>query len=87
MRGGKNISFPTLGLFAYSDILSRLIGGTWPMCTPSLSEMAATALQALGDATKNSEKGFFLMIEGAGLTMPDMQTILLRKFARSWSTT
>jgi alkaline phosphatase len=32
---------------------------------PSLSEMALTALTALEAATKDSEKGFFLMIEGS----------------------
>ena len=32
---------------------------------PSLDEMAQTALRALDEATKDSDKGFFLMIEGS----------------------
>jgi len=32
---------------------------------PSLSEMALTALTALEEATKDSDKGFFIMIEGS----------------------
>lgn len=36
---------------------------------PSLSEMSKKALDILFDATKDTEKGFFLMIEGSRIDM------------------
>ena len=65
MRGGKNVSLPALGLFASTDIPFEVDRRNMADVYPSLSEMAKTALQALSDATKDSEKGFFLMIEGS----------------------
>ncbi|KAH8894894.1 alkaline phosphatase-like protein [Thozetella sp. PMI_491] len=64
-QGGKNISLPALGLFAGSDIPFEIDRRNMADVYPSLSEMAKTALQALRDATEDSENGFFLMIEGS----------------------
>ena len=40
-----------------------------PITQPALSEMTDKALRLLSHATKNSEKGFFLMIEGSRIDM------------------
>ncbi len=65
MRGGENVSLPTLGLFADTDIPFELDRRNMADVYPSLSEMASTALRALEKATKDSDRGFFLMIEGS----------------------
>ncbi|KAB5558576.1 alkaline phosphatase-like protein [Coniochaeta sp. 2T2.1] len=65
MAGGKNVSLPALGLFASGDVPFEIDRRGMGDVYPSLSEMAATAIKALADATKDSEKGFFLMIEGS----------------------
>ncbi|KAH6849857.1 alkaline phosphatase-like protein [Chaetomium sp. MPI-CAGE-AT-0009] len=65
LRGGKNVSLPMLGLFAHSDVPFEIDRRHMADIYPSLSEMAATALTALEEATKDSDKGFFLMIEGS----------------------
>ncbi|KAK3295807.1 alkaline-phosphatase-like protein [Chaetomium fimeti] len=65
LRGGKNVSLPMLGLFADTDVPFEIDRRHMADVYPSLSEMAATALTALEDATKDSDKGFFLMIEGS----------------------
>lgn len=62
---GKNISLPTLGLFAAGDVPFEIDRRNLAHIYPSLSEMAAAALKALEEATKDSDKGFFLMIEGS----------------------
>ncbi|KAM7185658.1 alkaline phosphatase [Rhypophila sp. PSN 637] len=62
---GKNVSLPLLGLFAYYDVPFEIDRRNMADVYPSLSEMAITALTALAEATKDSEKGFFLMIEGS----------------------
>ncbi|KAL1874378.1 hypothetical protein VTK73DRAFT_404 [Phialemonium thermophilum] len=62
---GKNVSLPVLGLFAPTDIPFEIDRRNLSHIYPSLSEMAVTALNALEAATKDSEKGFFLMIEGS----------------------
>ncbi|KAK3953330.1 alkaline-phosphatase-like protein [Pseudoneurospora amorphoporcata] len=62
---GKNVSLPQLGLFATTDVPFEIDRRNMADVYPSLSEMAATALAALEEATKDSEKGFFLMIEGS----------------------
>jgi len=65
LKLGSAVDLPLLGLFANEDIPyeidRRFQGDTYP----SLDEMARTALKALSVATKNSDKGFFLMIEGS----------------------
>lgn len=62
---GKNVSLPQLGLFATTDVPFEIDRRNMADVYPSLSEMAATALAALEEATKDTEKGFFLMIEGS----------------------
>lgn len=62
---GKNVSLPLLGLFAYYDVPFEIDRRNMADVYPSLSEMAITALTALAEATKDSDKGFFLMIEGS----------------------
>jgi alkaline phosphatase len=65
LKLGGSVQLPLLGLFADADIPyevdRRNMGSTYP----SLDEMAQTALKALSEATKDSDKGFFLMIEGS----------------------
>lgn len=67
LKLGTAAKLPLLGLFADTDIPYEIdrahtdANGTFP----SLDEMARTALAALTEATKDSEKGFFLMIEGS----------------------
>jgi alkaline phosphatase len=65
LKGGSAVDLPFLGLFADTDIPYELDRQFENDIYPSLDEMAKVALQALSDATKNSEKGFFLMIEGS----------------------
>lgn len=65
MALGKNVSLPVLGLFADHDVPFELDRRNMADVYPSLSEMATTALRALEDATKDSDQGFFLMIEGS----------------------
>ncbi|KAK3322244.1 alkaline phosphatase-like protein [Apodospora peruviana] len=62
---GKNVSLPLLGLFAGGDVPFEIDRCNMADVYPSLSEMAITALTALEEATRDSEKGFFLMIEGS----------------------
>ncbi|KAL2017141.1 hypothetical protein VTK56DRAFT_2563 [Thermocarpiscus australiensis] len=62
---GKNVSLPLLGLFAPADVPFEIDRRHMADVYPSLSEMATTALTALEAATKDSDKGFFLMIEGS----------------------
>jgi len=54
-----------LGLFAPMDIPFEIDRRNQNEVYPSLDEMARTALTALELATKDSDKGFFLMIEGS----------------------
>ncbi|CAD6506078.1 BgTH12-07009 [Blumeria graminis f. sp. triticale] len=65
LRPGKSMNLPLLGLFAESDIPYELDRRNLNDVYPSLDEMTRTALKALEMATKNSDKGFFLMIEGS----------------------
>ncbi|CAK7203925.1 vacuolar alkaline phosphatase [Sporothrix eucalyptigena] len=65
LKLGKNVTLPTLGLFAHYNIPFELDRRNMADTYPSLSEMATTALRALEEATKDSDKGFFLMIEGS----------------------
>ncbi|KAK3938378.1 alkaline-phosphatase-like protein [Diplogelasinospora grovesii] len=65
LRLGRNVSLPVLGLFAGTDIPFELDRKNMADVYPSLSEMAATALTALEEATRDSDQGFFLMIEGS----------------------
>lgn len=56
---------PLLGLFAENDIPYEIDRRSQNNLYPSLEEMSRSALKALSKATENSEKGFFLMIEGS----------------------
>ncbi|KAI9847734.1 MAG: hypothetical protein M1837_001982 [Sclerophora amabilis] len=62
---GGSVKLPLLGLFAETDIPYEVDRRHMNDVYPSLDEMAQTALTALADATRDSEKGFFLMIEGS----------------------
>ena len=65
LKAGKNVKLPLLGLFAHDDIPYDIDRQKEDDIYPSLVEMAETALTALTEATKDSKKGFFLMIEGS----------------------
>ena len=63
LQYGENVSLPLLGLMSDYDIpydVDRVAEEH-----PSLEEMTITALNALKKATENSDKGFFIMIEGS----------------------
>lgn len=62
---GSSVKLPLLGLFAETDIPYEIDRRQQDDIYPSLDEMARTALKALSTATKESDKGFFLMIEGS----------------------
>lgn len=65
LEGGEKVTLPMLGLFAPTDVPFELDRRNMNDVYPSLSEMATTALRALEKATADSDKGFFLMIEGS----------------------
>ncbi|PGH01086.1 hypothetical protein AJ80_09069 [Polytolypa hystricis UAMH7299] len=62
---GSSIKLPLLGLVADTDFPYEIDRRHMNDKYPSLEEMARTALKALSDATKDSEQGFFIMIEGS----------------------
>ena len=65
LGGGRNLTLPTLALLAGGDFPFEIDRRKMDELYPSLSEMTATALEAMEFATRNSDKGFFLMIEGS----------------------
>jgi alkaline phosphatase len=65
LKLGSSVDLPLLGLFADTDIPYEIDRRNENDIYPSLDEMARTALKALSAATKDSDKGFFLMIEGS----------------------
>lgn len=65
LKLGKNVKLPLLGLFASTDIPYEIDRQQMEDIYPSLDEMARTALTALEAATRASDKGFFLLIEGS----------------------
>jgi alkaline phosphatase len=65
LKLGSAVELPLLGLFADQDIPYEIDRRFQNDVYPSLDEMARTALEALSAATKTSDKGFFLMIEGS----------------------
>jgi alkaline phosphatase len=65
LKGGEAVGLPLLGLFANTDIPYEIDRRAESHIYPSLDEMAKTAMKALSEATRTSEKGFFLMIEGS----------------------
>ncbi|KAI9717920.1 MAG: hypothetical protein M1812_004447 [Candelaria pacifica] len=62
---GSGVKLPLLGLVADKDIPYEVDRRYVNDVYPSLDEMAQTALNALSEATRESEKGFFLMVEGS----------------------
>lgn len=65
LKKGEAAKLPLLGLLAPTDIPYEIDRRYREKEFPSLEEMTKTALKALSDATKNSEHGFFIMIEGS----------------------
>jgi alkaline phosphatase len=65
LKFGSAVHLPLLGLFADTDIPYEIDRRNEDDIYPSLEEMARTALYALSAATKDSDQGFFLMIEGS----------------------
>ncbi|KAG5917709.1 hypothetical protein E4U53_004171 [Claviceps sorghi] len=65
LDGGHKAHLPLLGLFAAADVPFEIDRRNMNDTYPSLSEMAKTALRALEKSTAESDKGFFLMIEGS----------------------
>jgi alkaline phosphatase len=65
LMGGDNVTLPLLGLLASKDIPYEIDRRSQNETYPSLEEMTRTALKALSKATKDSEHGFFVMIEGS----------------------
>ena len=62
---GKSVELPLLALFADRDIPYEIDRIHAKETYPSQAEMAKAALNALKAATKDSDKGFFIMIEGS----------------------
>jgi alkaline phosphatase len=62
---GTEAKLPLLGLFAERDIPYEIDRQHVDDVYPSLEEMARTALTTLSKATEDSDKGFFVMIEGS----------------------
>ncbi|KAH7144488.1 alkaline-phosphatase-like protein [Dactylonectria estremocensis] len=62
---GEKVQLPVLGLYASHDVPFEIDRRNHNDIYPSLSEMAKTALRALEKATEDSDKGFFIMIEGS----------------------
>lgn len=60
---GKNVTLPMLSLLAYYNIPFDL--DRQEKKYPSLEEEVITALTALSEATKDSDEGFFLLVEGS----------------------
>jgi alkaline phosphatase len=65
LGSGSAVKLPLLGLFALLDIPYEIDRVHAPELHPSQAEMTRVALQALSAATKHSDKGFFIMIEGS----------------------
>jgi len=63
LKKGAEAKLPLLGLFARTDIPFEI--DRKDKDYPSLDEMTETALNILEKATRNSDKGFFLMVEGS----------------------
>lgn len=63
LNKGRGVKLPLLGLFASTDIPFEIDRRDEDY--PSLDEMAEVALRALEEATRDSDKGFFLMVEGS----------------------
>ena len=65
LKASRSVKLPLLGLFAPTDIPYEVDRRQQNDIYPSLDEMANLAIDALSAATQDSEKGFFLMVEGS----------------------
>ena len=65
LKLGSAVKLPLLGLFADHDIPYEIDREHENDKYPSLAEMTETALTALYEATRDSDHGFFLMVEGS----------------------
>ena len=65
LQYGESVPLPFFGLFATKDFPYEIDRRNMNDVYPSLQEMTKTALRALEKATADSDKGFFLMIEGS----------------------
>jgi len=65
LDSGNAVELPILGLFSDIDFPFELDRRNMNETYPSLDEMSRTALRALEEATRDSDQGFFLMIEGS----------------------
>ncbi|KAI9801880.1 MAG: hypothetical protein M1833_002194 [Piccolia ochrophora] len=65
LKKGSAVNLPLLGLFAETDFPFEVDRLHKTEVYPSLEEMSMTAMRALTAATEDSDKGFFLMIEGS----------------------
>lgn len=65
LKNGSVVTLPLLGLLAPTDIPYEIDRRSQNEIYPSLEETTRTALRALSDATEDSDKGFFIMIEGS----------------------
>ncbi|PRT56443.1 Repressible alkaline phosphatase [Wickerhamiella sorbophila] len=63
LQGGRNVSLPLMALVSNGQIPFDIDRDDEQY--PSLVETTKTAIRALSDATKDSDKGFVLMIEGS----------------------
>ncbi|KAI7497276.1 alkaline phosphatase-like protein [Hortaea werneckii] len=62
---GSSAELPLMGLFAGGDVPYEIDRRFQDAQYPSLAESARSALEILSAATKDSEQGFFIMIEGS----------------------
>ncbi|KAI5306392.1 hypothetical protein KEM56_001122 [Ascosphaera pollenicola] len=65
LDNGNTAGLPLLGLFAPGDIPYEIDRRHQNDTYPSLEETTRTALRALSKATEDSDRGFFIMIEGS----------------------
>lgn len=65
LKLGSSVKLPTLGLFASVETPYEIDRRQQNDVYPALHELTEVALKALQDATRDSDKGFFLMIEGS----------------------
>ncbi|KAF1816632.1 alkaline phosphatase-like protein [Eremomyces bilateralis CBS 781.70] len=65
LKGGAAVDLPLLALVAETDVPYEIDRRHQEDVYPSLDAMANVALKTLSEATKSSDKGFFLMVEGS----------------------
>jgi alkaline phosphatase len=65
LASAGDVKLPLLGLIASTDVPYEIDRVHVDSVYPSEAEMAKLALEALSAATKDSDKGFFIMIEGS----------------------